>query len=60
MIGIVDYGMGNLLSVKNALDYLGEDTMICREPAALAAVDRIILPGVGAFPDSITCTHAGW
>lgn len=58
MIGIVDYGMGNLLSVKNALDYLGEDNVICSEPAALASVDKIILPGVGAFPDSMRNLHA--
>lgn len=51
MIGIVDYGMGNLLSVKNALDYLGEDCLICNTPAQLDTVDKLILPGVGAFPD---------
>ena len=53
MIGIVDYGMGNLMSVKNALDYLGEDCVICQEPQQLDEVHKIILPGVGAFPDSM-------
>lgn len=57
MIGIVDYGMGNLQSVKNALDYLGEDCMICSQPAQLAEVDKIILPGVGAFPDCMKNLH---
>lgn len=51
MIGIVDYGMGNLMSVYNALDYLGEDVMICHQPQQLDEADKIILPGVGAFPD---------
>lgn len=58
MIGIVDYGMGNLQSVKNALDYLGEDCMICSEPAQLDEVEKIILPGVGAFPDCMKNLHA--
>lgn len=53
MIGIVDYGMGNLLSVKNAFDYLGADVKICEKPSELEDVDKIILPGVGAFPDSM-------
>jgi imidazole glycerol-phosphate synthase subunit HisH len=53
MIGIIDYGMGNLLSVKNALDYLGEDCKLCNMPDNLQDVDKIILPGVGAFPDCV-------
>ncbi len=53
MIGIVDYGMGNLLSVKNILDYLGEDNFICHTPSDLYQADRIILPGIGGFPDCI-------
>lgn len=51
MIGIVDYGMGNLLSVANAMEYIGADAGICKRPDELDAVDRIILPGVGAFRD---------
>jgi imidazole glycerol-phosphate synthase subunit HisH len=51
MIAIIDYGMGNLLSVKNALDYLGEDNMICSEPNQLINADKFILPGIGGFPD---------
>lgn len=51
MIAIIDYGMGNLLSVKNALDYLGEDNQICSEPNQLVNADKFILPGIGGFPD---------
>jgi glutamine amidotransferase len=53
MIGIVDYGMGNLLSVYSAFDYLGADVKICREPEELKEVDRVVIPGVGAFKDCI-------
>jgi len=51
MIIIVDYGMGNLLSVKNALDYLGENSEICASPEPILRAEKIILPGVGSFPD---------
>ena len=54
MIGIVDYGMGNLLSVYNALEMLGAEAKICQHPEDLNSVERIILPGVGAFRDCIT------
>jgi glutamine amidotransferase len=53
MIGIVDYGMGNLRSVFNALDYLGADVRICKSPEELKDIDRLVLPGVGAFRDCI-------
>ena len=54
MIGIVDYGMGNLLSVYNAFEYLGSPVMICKQPEDLKGVERIIIPGVGAFKDCIS------
>lgn len=54
MVGIVDYGMGNLLSVYNAFDYLGEEVKICSIPEDLDDVDRIVIPGVGAFQDCIS------
>ena len=57
MIGIIDYGMGNLLSVKNILDYLGEANFICQNPGELPKADRIILPGIGGFPDCIRALH---
>jgi glutamine amidotransferase len=53
MIGIVDYGMGNLLSVYNAFDYLAADVIICKNPDDLNDVDKIVIPGVGAFKDCI-------
>jgi imidazole glycerol-phosphate synthase subunit HisH len=46
---IVNYGMGNIGSVVNAFDALGEPCVVSDGPAALAAADRIVLPGVGAF-----------
>jgi len=49
MIGIVDYGMGNLESVRKALATVGFDSQWIRQPADFAACDRIVLPGVGAF-----------
>jgi len=54
MIGIVDYGMGNLLSVYNAFDYLGANVKICKHPEELKSVDKIVIPGVGAFKDCIS------
>jgi glutamine amidotransferase len=51
MIAIVDYGMGNTFSVLNAFDYLGEEASICSTAEELSKADRIVLPGVGAFPD---------
>ena len=53
MIAIVDYGLGNLRSVSGALDRLGVDHGITREPEALAAAEKLILPGVGAFGDGM-------
>ncbi len=49
---IVDYGVGNLMSVSNALKFLGCDSHITSSPEELAGADAIILPGVGAFPDA--------
>jgi glutamine amidotransferase len=52
-IAIVDYGMGNLLSVYSAFDYLGAEVKVCKHPEELLTVDRIVIPGVGAFKDCI-------
>jgi len=49
MIGIVDYGMGNLLSVYHAVDMVGGEPRICTEPEELGDMERIIMPGVGSF-----------
>lgn len=53
MTAIIDYGAGNLFSVKNALDYLGIENNITKNAEDLRAADRLILPGVGAFPDAM-------
>lgn len=49
MIAIVDYGMGNLHSVKNMLKYLGYDSEVTGDVSRIAAADKLILPGVGHF-----------
>ncbi len=49
---IIDYGMGNLHSVKNAFDFIGEDAVISSDFRDLDGADALILPGVGAFPDA--------
>lgn len=54
MVVIVDYGMGNVRSLRNAFDFLGYDSIISRNISDLALADRIVLPGVGAFGDAIT------
>ena len=51
-VAIVDYGVGNLKSVSNALTYLGQQTLITGDPAELERADAVLLPGVGAFPDA--------
>lgn len=58
MIAIIDYGAGNLFSVKNALDFLGEESVITADPAVLKVADGLILPGVGAFPDAMRMLRA--
>lgn len=53
MIGIVNYGMGNLLSVVNAVEMCGADVKLINNADEFNNVDKIILPGVGAFKDCI-------
>lgn len=50
MIAIIDYGAGNIFSVKNALDYLGLESELVSDKESIKAADALILPGVGAFP----------
>jgi glutamine amidotransferase len=59
MVGIVDYGMGNLLSVQSAVEMAGAEPRICARPEELAEVERIILPGVGAFRDCVENLRRG-
>jgi len=49
MIAIVNYGMGNLFSIYNALDRVGAGPKIIADPKDLAGADGIVVPGVGAF-----------
>ena len=53
MIGIIDYDAGNLKSVEKALHYLGKEVIVTRDPKQLRQVDKVILPGVGAFGDAM-------
>ena len=54
---IVDYGVGNLKSVSNALTYMGLDNRITGDPKELERANSILLPGVGAFPDAARKLH---
>ena len=53
MIGIIDYDAGNIKSVEKALHYLGEETVVSRDPQVLLNADKVILPGVGSFGDAM-------
>lgn len=52
MIAIIDYGVGNLFSLKSSFAFLGEEVVVTSDEAVIAAADRVILPGVGAFEDA--------
>ena len=58
MIGIIDYGMSNLHSVKNACDYLNLDSVVSKDVSILSKCDKLILPGVGAFQDCMNTLHS--
>jgi len=51
MIVIVDYGMGNLRSVQKGFEKVGSVAAISRDPDLIRTADRLVLPGVGAFPE---------
>ncbi|MCH4827152.1 MAG: imidazole glycerol phosphate synthase subunit HisH [Planococcus sp. (in: firmicutes)] len=53
IIGIIDYGMGNLFSVEQALKKLECTVIVSDDPAVLGEAEGILLPGVGAFPDAM-------
>ena len=57
MIAILDYGAGNLFSVKNALNYIGESSIITSDVKEIERADALILPGVGAIPDAMKKLH---
>lgn len=50
MIVVIDYGAGNIFSVKNALDHLGYENILTKSETDIKNADAVILPGVGAFP----------
>ena len=52
MIAIIDYGVGNLFSLKCSFESIGADICVTSDPKVIAKADRIILPGVGAFEDA--------
>ena len=52
MIAIVDYGVGNLYSLKSSFEYLGIPTIVTRDKTEIENSDKILLPGVGAFRDA--------
>lgn len=53
MIAIIDYGAGNLHSVKNALDFIGAKSIITSDENTILSADKVILPGVGSFGDAM-------
>jgi len=59
VIGIVDYGRGNLRSVEKGLEKVGFTSEILTDPAELAVVQGVILPGVGAFADAMDALRRG-
>ncbi|MDM7932026.1 imidazole glycerol phosphate synthase subunit HisH [Tabrizicola sp.] len=59
-VAVIDYGMGNLFSVRRALDVAGAAEIdVTADPARLALADRVVLPGVGAFADGMAGLTAG-
>ena len=57
MVAVIDYGAGNLHSVKNALDFLGAKSIITKNKDEILSSDHIILPGVGSFGDAMECIN---
>ena len=52
MIALIDYGVGNLFSLKSSLNAVGADVTVTSDPDTIRKADKIILPGVGAFGDA--------
>jgi len=53
MVAIIDYNMGNLASVRNALEKIGATSEVVSDPDAVKQYDKVLLPGVGAFGDAM-------
>lgn len=58
MIAIIDYGVGNLFSLRSSLAHLGLDAVVTADADTIRAADRLILPGVGAFGDAMAKLNA--
>lgn len=54
MLAIIDYGMGNLRSVQKGFEKVGHEATVSSDAAVIAAAEKIVLPGVGAFEDAMT------
>ena len=52
MIAVVDYGVGNLFSLRSSLRFIGAESCVTADPETLRQADKLILPGVGAFGDA--------
>lgn len=57
MIAIIDYDAGNIKSVEKAIQFLGEEVIITRNPAEILSASGVILPGVGSFGDAMEKLH---
>lgn len=57
MLAIVDYGVGNLFSLRQSFAAIGAEAVVTSDPAVLKQADRIVLPGVGAFRDAADKLH---
>ena len=53
MIAIIDYGVGNLFSLRSSLTHLGLEAVVTADAQTICKADRLILPGVGAFGDAM-------
>ncbi len=53
MIGIIDYGVGNLFSLKSSFEAVGAQAVVSGDAAVLSGADKLVLPGVGAFADAV-------
>ena len=57
MVAIIDYDAGNIKSVEKAIQFLGEEAIITRNPDEILSASHVILPGVGAFGDAMEKLH---
>ncbi len=58
MVAIIDYGAGNLQSVKKALDYIGAESIITSDAKIIESSSHVILPGVGSFEDAVNSINS--